>query len=299
MKVLITGASGFIGQHRVAKLQDEGIDVIATGRSANPRLSTDFYYKLDIAERDSLKEIVLRHKPDRIEHYASLAIVSVSRADPYATFRTNVLGVVNLLEAAKAADTPQTMVFTTDKYYGKLKVAAENDTPEIMDGAYETSKCCQDIIAQSYATSGLRLKILRSCNVFGPNDKNSRIIPNTLRTLSRNESPFIFDNILGIRQYIYIDDLMSAIDKILDKGKSLSYNIGTENLLSQKQVVESITEVWNNYHGTNIEVSHTKGKDIHEIPRQYLDWNRLKNLGWQPNWKFEDSIDDIITTENI
>ncbi|MHB8153776.1 MAG: NAD-dependent epimerase/dehydratase family protein [Bacillati bacterium] len=304
MKVLVTGASGFIGQHRVANLLDKGIDVIATGRSASATafgldMDVDHYYRLDIAERDVLKEIVLRHKPDRIEHFASLAIVSVSRQDPFSAYRTNVLGVVNVLEAAKAADTPMTVVFTTDKYYGDKKVASETDTPHVMAGAYETSKYCQDVIAQSYATAGLGIKILRSCNVYGDNDRNSRIIPNTLRTLMKGDSPFIYDNILGVRQYIYIKDLMNAIDVIVHRGKKLEYNIGTEDLLPQSSVVEEIVNVWNECHGTGIEPSHTKGRDINEIPRQYLDWGRLKSLGWSPIWKFKESIEDIIGIEKI
>lgn len=303
MKVLITGATGFIGKHRVSHLSDLGATVIKTGRSyivnCDNGVNGSSLYKLDIAERDSIKEVVSRHKPERIEHFASLAIVSTSRHDPYAAYRTNVLGVVNVLEAAKACNVPEVMIFTTDKYYGDLAIASEGSRPLVTAGAYETSKLCQDIIAQSYIKQGVNVKIIRSCNVFGPNDMNSRIIPNTLRKLSSNQEPIIFTNILGVRQYIYIYDLMEAIDVILKDGKDNAYNVGTSICKSQKDVVAEIIDVWNETHGSNFKGRNIPGQDMKEIPRQYLRWNAVKQLGWKPAWSFKSGIRDIIGTEGL
>lgn len=301
MKILVTGASGFIGKHRVNHLVNQGNDVITTGRSytydRDTRYDTSFYYRLDIADRDAIKEIISRHKPDRIEHYASLAIVSTSRHDPYAAYRTNVLGAVNVLEAAKLCHVPEVMMFTTDKYYGDAPIADEHTHPIISAGAYETSKLCQDVIAQSYIKQGINVKIIRSCNVFGPFDTNSRIVPNTLKALYNKNEPLIFINILGKRQYIYINDLMSAIDIILSEGEDHIYNVGTSICDTQENVVMSIIKVWNKTHGTTFKGHRIKGENINEIPEQYLKWKKLYNLGWRPQWTFEHAIRNIIDVE--
>jgi nucleoside-diphosphate-sugar epimerase len=294
MRILVTGATGFVGQARVQHLMNAGHDVISIGRTHNVLLAP-YEHRTDIAEENSIFALLERLRPDRVEHFASVATVSVSRRDPYETFRTNILGVVNVLESCKKSNIKSIMVFTTDKYYGNLEIASEGDRPIVTSGAYETSKLCQDIIAQSYREAGLPITIIRSCNIFGPNDSNRRIIPNSIRDLQEGKQPLIFTNIRGVRQYIYIRDVFKALDLILEKTKNETFNIGTSTHLSQEEVVELIVNIWNEKHHTNIKPLHKEGEDMKEIPDQYLVWDKLRNeLSWEPKYTMRSALEEMI-----
>jgi dTDP-glucose 4,6-dehydratase len=287
MRVLVTGATGFIGRARVNHLTSLGNSVIAIGNQHTDKIAP-IQANFDISERDSIKYLLSRYKPDRVEHFASQSTVSVSRDDPWITYRTNILGAVSVLEAAKKTNPPTpVLMFTTDKFYGDVPVADELTIPVVTGGAYENSKLCQDYIAQSYIHQGAKVTIARSCNVFGPNDYNRRIIPNTIRALEESRKPIIFKNVRGIRQYIYISDLMSALDTIVNRQVQDHniFNIGTDMKLSQADVVQKIINVWNNLNHTSVEADIQEAKEpaqLNEIPEQYLVWDRLKTYGWKP-----------------
>ena len=297
MRYLITGSSGFIGRHRVEYLMSLANEVIAVGRSktSNPLASRNFFVN-DIADRDSLLEVIATTKPDRIEHFASQAIVTTSRNDPYATYRTNVLGTVSVLETAKKLNIP-VIIFTTDKIYGDIPKAKESDYIRASYGAYETSKAVQDLIAQSYQMQTENVSIVRSCNVFGRNDPNKRIIPNTINALRRNVAPLIYENIKGVRQYIYIQDLMQALD-IVWKSAIGIYNVGTDMQLSQKEVVETIVRIWNQKFETSIAPIYTVGTEYNELIEQFLYYDKLKEQGYVPNYDFERGIQEILSGES-
>jgi len=292
MKILITGASGFVGQHRVNHLKKLGHKVIGVARARNQ--TAHYSYIVDIAEPFSLDPIVSRHKIDRIEHYASVSTVAVSRKNPFFTYRVNVLGTVSVLETAKEYNIP-VMCFTTDKVYGYASQLADEGTFLMPDvGEYENSKTLQDMVAQSYNLKSHNITIIRSCNIFGPNDANSRIIPNTIDDLQNNRSPVIFTNIDTKRQFIYIKDLMDALDIILEKKPNEIFNIGTPIQLTQEQVVQIICKLWNEKYNTNIQPHYEEGKDLKELKAQVLIWDKLYNLGWQPKWSFERGIGEMI-----
>ena len=226
MKVLITGSTGFVGQHRMHHLLNNSDEVIGVGRanhksaqvSLRPHVTGHYEYINDIADYDRLNYIVSRHKPDRIEHFASVATVSVSRNNPIETYRVNVMGTITLLEVAKRHNIP-VMCFTTDKVYGYASQIADEGTFLMPDaGEYENSKTLQDMVAQSYNLKSHNITIVRSCNIYGPDDYNSRIVPNIIRDLKNEQPVIIYDNINTIRQFIYIKDLMSALDIIIKKG---------------------------------------------------------------------------------
>jgi dTDP-glucose 4,6-dehydratase len=292
MRILITGASGFVGQHRVNHLRKLKHQVISISRARN--FQANYSYIEEIAEPHSIDYIVSRHKIDRIEHYASLSTVGASRKNPFYTYKVNVLGTVSVLETAKEFKIP-TMVFTTDKVYGYASQIADEGTflqPDV--GEYENSKTLQDMVAQSYNLKLKNITIIRSCNIFGPNDSNPRIIPNTIDDLQNNKPPVIFSNIHTIRQFIYIKDLMKAIDVILEKSQGDIFNIGTDDYVSQENVVKIIVKLWNEKYHTNVVPIYKEGPDLKELKAQMLIWEKLKALGWRPEYRFENAIKEMI-----
>lgn len=295
-KILITGSTGFVGKHRTRHLMDLGHEVIGIGHARN--IPPDFgvtEYITDITNREEIKFILDKHQPDRIEHYASISTVSVSRNNPLETYRVNVLGTVNILDLAKLYNLP-VMCFTTDKVYGYASQIADEGTFLQADaGEYENSKTCQDLIAQSYNLRNLnKITIIRSCNIFGSNDNNSRIIPNTIKSLIQRKHPVIFTNINTIRQFIYIKDLMSAIDLIIEKGQGEIFNIGTDIYISQEDVVKRICSIWLSKYKSVLKPDYLEVKDMKELKTQLLVWEKLKTLGWQPKYTFEQAIKEMI-----
>lgn len=292
MKILITGASGFVGNHRVNHLRKLRHQVIGVSRARNT--NANYSYIDEIAEPHVLDYIVSRHKIDRIEHYASVSTVGASRKNPFYTYRVNVLGTVSVLETAKEFKIP-TVIFTTDKVYGYASQIADEGTFLVPDqGEYENSKTLQDMVAQSYNLKLHNITTIRSCNIFGPLDPNPRIIPNTIDDLQNKKSPVIFSNINTTRQFIYIKDLMLAIDTILEKQPNEIFNIGTDIYMTQEDVVKRIIKVWNDKYHTNIEPIYKEGVDMHELKAQMLIWEKLKALGFKPKYTFEEGIKEIL-----
>jgi dTDP-glucose 4,6-dehydratase len=293
LKILVTGSSGFIGRHRIRHLKSQGHTVIGISNTHKDDVS-DIKLSVDISKKDALKYILSRERPDRIEHFASVAVVGVSRQDPYSTYETNVLGAVGILQNALEIGIKDIMLFTTDKVTGDRLVSNEEDIPIIMSGAYETSKLAQDVVGRSYQKQGLNISIMRSCNVFGPDDPNRRIVPNTIRTIQQGKQPTIFDNIVGVRQYIYIKDLLSALDFILRNRPNEIFNIGTDIHYSQQKVVEEICEIWNDKYHTEVKPEYISGPNLNEIASQVLDWSKLHLMEWHPRYSFSDGIKEML-----
>lgn len=293
MNILVVGGSGFVGFHRVIHLRKLGHKVIAVSRARNT--SSHYSYVEDIAEAHSLDYILSRHKVDRIENYASVATVGTANINPYYTFKVNVLGTLVVLMAAKEFNIP-VLQMTSDKVYGHTSSVPIDEATFLIPqrGSYEMSKTIQDLLSQSYKLEGVEVTIIRSANIIGKGDSNSRIVPNTINSLKHGLRPTIYTNVKSIRQYIYIADFLSSVDVILSKAKGEIVNIGTDIYRSQQDVVEIITKFWNEKYHKIIEPKYEERLDIKELNVQLLNWEKLKSLGWSPKYSFEDAIKEII-----
>jgi nucleoside-diphosphate-sugar epimerase len=301
--VFVTGGTGFIGSHLCQKLsQKHGTvtlmrDLFPTGtpwgKWVSLALNKTTVALGDILNYSTLRRVLADYSIHTVYHLAACAVVSTAQKDPCGTFQTNVVGTVNLLEACRQLDIPTVYVQTTDKVYGETMGAKEEDPLVSSGGVYESSKACQDFAAQTYAeTYGLNVIIGRPCNTFGF-DMAKRIIPNTIRSCMRGELPIIYEGENSVRQYIYVEDLTDAILhltlRLNLKGKLNVFNVATDNVLTQEQVVKKIC----NYFPLTPRIV-KREKPIKEIYRQSLDWTKLKETGWTPRYSFEDGIKETI-----
>ena len=295
--ILVTGGSGFIGSYLIKELSKDNRvvtiirDVIPT-KWINEALSKVIIIKGDILDYGLLYRVINDYQIEEIYHLAAQAIVSVAINDPITTFKVNVMGTINILEACRQIDKNiRILVQSTDKVYGGDKMYVnEKDQLSSTIGVYETSKVCEDIIARLYGDYySLNIRITRPCNVYGY-DLAPRIIPNTIKDCLSGKTPIIYEGQENtIRNYIYIEDVIDALKCIMEhKG---IFNVGTDDVLTQKEVVRIIAKFF------NMEpIKIKRDKPIKEIHQQSVNWNKLKSIGWYPKYNFVKGIEKTIDT---
>lgn len=291
MNVLVTGGTGFIGSHLVKELSQKARVIVIVrdvipSKWLNHALFFNVQVRGEILDVNLLRRTLAEYSIDQVIHCAAQAIVSTALKEPFGTFQTNIQGTVCLLEACRQADTENIYVQSTDKIYGERMGAKETD-PLVSTGIYETSKAAEDLVAQAYMnTYGMKITIGRPCNVYGY-DEASRIVSNTVRACLKNEAPIIFEGEQTVREYIYVEDLVSAITFLM--GEHGTFNIGTDDILTQEQVVREICAPFSL---TPRMVK--REKPLKEIQRQTINWDKLKALGWKPAYTFENGIKETV-----
>jgi len=318
--ILITGVNGFVGSHLAKRLLNENYNVIGIIRDNNnnkmlKHLEIDNHSKLtlvhgDILERNVIKRCIVDYNIDTIFHLAAQSIVKDALKDPVSTYNINIMGLINILDVCKSNDIKNQIlniiIASTDKVYGEGLNKKENDCINIKElGTYESSKMCEDIVAHSFRhTYNLPITICRPCNIYGF-DLNSRVIPNTIKQCINNESPTIFSNVKGVREYIYIDDIINAYVTIA-KGQELNslnshgsyerdfvFNIGTGEVISQEKLVHKIIDIYTKLTNSFIYPNYIKRDDIShkEIIEQSLDSSLILNkFNWSPSYNLNEGL---------
>lgn len=302
---LITGITGFVGSHLAKFLREKNFNVIGIVRDIIP--SEWLSYALDgcilvngdIRNKNLIKRLVDHYKINNIYHIAAHASVKESINIPIETFETNVMGTLNILEAIRynpkfneSTGNNQVIILNTDKVYGEKQDAIETD-PYQHSEIYATSKCCQGFVAKTYMdVYNLNIKMLHSCNIFGLDIYNDRLIPNTIKECIKERSPVIYTNDDSIREYIYIDDVINALYLLLsDTNEKGSYNVSTGYIYNQKDIVNKIVEYYNDVNFSDVKSIEKEGKIPLQIQKQ-----SLKSVKWNfnPQWKFEDALAETI-----
>jgi UDP-glucose 4-epimerase len=285
---LVTGAGGFIGSHVFSELIKK--DKVGIVRDIPSRLSGTYAIG-DLRNRDFVDRVFHEYRPELVIHTAAQSIVSSSFTYPQETYSSNVMGMVNIIEGCKKANA-KLIHLSTDKVLGEGLRKKENERPNynFAGGPYILSKIMQEILVEQ---SGLQYIILRSCNAYGPEDNNPRIIPNMVReALTKGAITVFKENEPSIRQYVYISDLVRAIiacTKFVDHEWKMVYHVGTPDIKTQMQVAKTISK----YTGAEIvEVRDTR--KIIEIKKQSLDYELLVSRGWRPTVDFNTGIMETV-----
>jgi len=296
VRVFVTGGSGFIGSHLVNELKREN-DVVVLVRDIPSPLSTWGKWISDVLQGCTivlgdvlnsrlLRRVLAEYHVEYVYHLAAQAVVSTALKDPFGTFQTNILGTVNVLEACRQVGADKVLVMSTDKVYGNRMKAVEKD-PLVSAGIYETSKACQDLVAQAFQEAyDMDVLIARACNCYGF-DFAPRIVSNTVRACLRGETPIIFEGEKTLRQYIYVVDLCDALIHLMKHAPYKGvYNIATPDIMSQEQVVRTILKFF-----PNLKPKYTKREPVKEIQSQSMVSSQF---GWKPKYSFEEGIKETI-----
>ena len=305
--VLVTGATGLVGPYLVGSLLESGAKVTCLVRDLVPDslfFSDGFDKKVNIArgEVESAAEVertVNEYEPETVFHLGAQALVQAGVRSPVSTFRANVQGTWNVLEACRTHDrvVKAVVVASSDKAYGEqAKLPYTEDSPMMGRYPYDVSKSCADLIAQSYgATYGMPVSISRCGNFFGGGDLNwSRIVPGTLKSAYQNQPPIIRSDGSYVRDYIYVKDAASAYMALGEKTAALglkgeAFNFSNEQKLTVLELVKKILAAA----GKEKLQPKIMNEPLSEIRKQHLDASKArKMLGWKSEWGIEKGLDE-------
>ena len=305
--VFITGGTGFLGSYLVKKLVNYGANVTILVRDYIPQSNIyvgEEYKKVNVVH-GALEDYLLiertlgEYEIDTVFHLAAQAIVGVANRNPLGTFKSNIEGTWNILEAArKSPSIKRVIVASSDKAYGdQEKLPYDENMPLQGKHPYDVSKSCADLIAQTYyETYKLPVCITRCGNLYGGGDLNFiRIIPQSIQSILNNEAPVIRSDGSFIRDYFYIEDAVDAYINLAEKVVELNlggqaFNFSNEIQLTVLELVNKILKIM----GSSMKpIILNQGSN--EIIHQYLSAKKARTvLGWSPNYTIDEGLSKTI-----
>lgn len=303
-KLVVTGCNGFIFSHflkSILKLRPEysivGIDNCSDSVNIlNIIPNTDNYkfYLADVTDQKIIDNIFAIEKPDVIIHGAAKSFVDSSIEDPLPFIKTNVLGTQILINAAIKYKIDRFLYISTDEVYGYLEKNENSWTEEsatIPSSPYSASKLSgEHIVRAAHRTYGLKYNITRCCNIFGENQQSRNLIPKIIHSLLANKTIMLHDAGEPIREWMYVQDKISAILKIIDCGDiNETYNIGSGIEMRNIDVYYAISQLMNKTTNINLDTKRA-GQDF----RYSVNCNKLKSLGWNTANSFDHDLEKSI-----
>lgn len=308
LPILVTGATGIVGGwlvrrllelggHVVILLRDEpaGSELIRSGDIA--RVTR---VRGDLENGRLMERILVDYEVRLVIHLGAQTQVVTAHREPLGTMEANVRGTYLLLDAARRqANPPAVVVASSDKAYGATKTLPyTEDHPLAGRGIYDASKSAADLIATSYSVSyGLPIAIARCGNIYGGGDLNwDRIVPGTIRSLLRGERPVLRSDGRPGRDYLYVDDVVSAylrLGEALLAGDAVgeAFNFGHNKSVSVIQIVDELREILDRKDLEPLILSGAAG----EIPDQFLDASKAATqLGWHPRFGLRDGLTETV-----
>jgi len=308
-RVFVTGATGLLGSHLVEALLGRGAEVTCLVRDWEPRaraveegwIDRVSQVRGELEDLALLERAVNEHEIEAVFHLGAQTIVGTAARSPISTFESNVRGTWNVLEACRRAGklVSRVVVASSDKAYGEsASLPYTEDTPLRGRFPYDASKAAADLIAASYFhTYALPVAIARCGNLFGPGDVNwNRLVPGTIRSALRGESPVIRSDGTHVRDWLFVDDAVDGYLALAERAPESgvageAFQFGGERPLSVLELVGWILRLAGR-EGLQPTILATASN---EIPRQQLDCSKARSrLGWKPSRGLEAGLAETI-----
>ncbi len=344
--ILITGGAGFIGSHVVRLFVNKypeyniiNLDKLTyAGNLANLRDVEDKpnykFVRADIADLDKMREVIRGNRVDGIIHLAAESHVDRSIKDPFTFARTNVMGTLALLQAAKEYwdtlpgkyDGKRFYHISTDEVYGALelthpegvpapfttKASSEDDmaygteffletTKYNPHSPYSASKASSDHFVRAYHdTYGMPTIVTNCSNNYGPYQFPEKLIPLFINNIRHGKPLPVYGKGENVRDWLFVEDHARAIDLIFHRGKIAdTYNIGGfnewKNIDLIKVIIKTVDRLLGNPEGTSEHLITFVTDRLGHDMRYAIDSRKLQSeLGWEPSLQFEEGIEKTV-----
>ncbi|PWN08064.1 dTDP-glucose 4,6-dehydratase [Rhodohalobacter mucosus] len=324
MKLIVTGGAGFIGSNLILHIHDTypdieilNIDKLTYASDINflsPLKNSRRYHfkKLDLTDRNRVKDVVKSWQPDGVFHLAAESHVDNSILGPEPFVLSNVVGTFNILEECRQLwfdevndnKVKRFLHVSTDEVYGTLddEGAFSEDTPYAPNSPYSATKAGSDMLVRSYYhTYGLNTVITNCSNNYGRHQHDEKLIPTVIRKALAHQPIPVYGKGDNVRDWLHVDDHCRALVTVFFEGAAGGhYNIGGENEWKNIELVRHICEILNREKGEGPDgdykslISFVTDRPGHDY-RYSVDISKIKEeLNWAPSKNFDELLTQTV-----
>jgi dTDP-glucose 4,6-dehydratase len=301
--ILVTGGAGFIGSNflnmmvpRYPNYRFINLDALTYAANLDHvtvKSAPNYHFVHgDIRDSKSMTALFEIEKPTHVIHFAAESHVDNSIIGPTVFVETNVMGTLNLLEAARAHNVVRFHHISTDEVYGSLSLTDPKSTENAQiapNSPYSASKASSDLLVRAYHhTYGMDTVITRASNNYGPHQHTEKLIPRFITNLLAGKHVPVYGTGENVRDWIHVSDHVEGIDAVFHHGNAGEvYNLGGNNEIKNIDITKRLIGLAGKGEGMIEYVADRLGHDL----RYALDTTKAtRELGWAPQYDFETGL---------